>query len=87
MTTIPMPRRVLDHNWLLRKGKKHGSRMIAGVVILSPEEAWELFDTRAREDLAMSGEEFEAAWKRGDLASRMEEPAVRRVAMLRTRRP
>jgi hypothetical protein len=36
------------------------------VELLSPEEARALFDENARRELGMSGDEFIAAWDRGD---------------------
>jgi len=53
-----------------------------GVRYLTHEQARRLFDQRARELLGMSGEEFVQLYERGELDSRLEEPAVRRLEML-----
>jgi hypothetical protein len=49
---------------------------------LSATEGAELFDEAARDELGMSGEEFLAAWDRGDFAGLPERPEVMSVAML-----
>jgi hypothetical protein len=64
-------------------GRSAGS----GTVALTAAEAWTLFDSKARTHLAMSAEEFERAWKRGEFKGRQEDPSVRRVVMLRTKKP
>ena len=58
-----------------------------GVRILSPQEAWEIFDAQAREHLGMSADEFDQRWKRGALRSKQEDPRVRRVLAVRVKRP
>lgn len=69
-----------------RKGPRANSpatRTLPFVVALSEKEAWDLFDAQARELLGMSGEEFERAWDEGAFRERQEDPAVRRVIMIR----
>jgi hypothetical protein len=64
-----------------------GHRGGSGTVALTASEAWELFDAKAQAHLGMSADEFERAWKRGDFRGRQEDRAVRRVVMLRTKKP
>jgi hypothetical protein len=60
---------------------------IPGVTVLSAHDAWELYDAECREYLGMPADEFERLWKRGDLRARQEDPAVRRVLMIRVAKP
>ncbi len=46
--------------------KRRRDPRLPKVEFLSPEEARALFDEHARRKLGMSGDEFIAAWKRGD---------------------
>jgi hypothetical protein len=55
--------------------------------VLTAEEAWQRFDNQARYDLGMSGEEFLAAWDRGELRDPDLHSKVVRVWMLRTDKP
>ncbi len=48
---------------------------------LSREEAWALLDATARQQLGMSGDEFVAQWKSGELQE-CDRPEVMRVAFL-----
>lgn len=70
-----------------RRGASDESEALAGIQFLSPEEAWALYDSEARELLGISADEFEEHWARGDLKERIEEPNVLRVYMIRTARP
>jgi hypothetical protein len=54
---------------------------------LTPKEAWALYDSEARKHLGIPAEEFESAWEQGAFRDRLEDPAVLRVAMLRSARP
>ncbi|HNM78167.1 MAG TPA: hypothetical protein PKI89_07385 [Tepidiformaceae bacterium] len=58
-----------------------------GVAVLTPTEAWSLFDAQARKHLGMSAEEFELRWERGDLRARQESLPVRRVLAVRVPKP
>ncbi len=52
---------------------------------LTPEETRQVFDTQAREVMAMSGEEFIRRWDAGefrDIADDGERPEIMRLAML-----
>jgi hypothetical protein len=55
-----------------------------GVAIdaLTPEEAWDVFDRAARDDLSMSGEEFLRRWDAGAFRADPDQPGVMDVAML-----
>ena len=55
----------------------------AAVHILTPEEAWEIFDEAAQYYLQMSGQEFIKAWETGKFDDDLDRPAVALVAMLR----
>ncbi len=46
--------------------KRRREPRLPKVEFLSPEEARALFDENARRELGMSGDEFIAAWDRGD---------------------
>lgn len=46
-----------------------------------------MYDAQAQRFLGMSAEEFERNWKRGEFRTRQEDPAVRRVAMIRVKNP
>jgi hypothetical protein len=64
-----------------------GGLSVSGAVALTEREAWELFDSKAQAHLHMSADEFETAWKHGDFSRRQEDPDVRRVLMVRTKKP
>lgn len=49
---------------------------------LTPDEARDLFDGRARYHLGISGEQFVKRWSNGHYADRTEDPHVISVAML-----
>lgn len=49
---------------------------------LTPEEAWDVFDSAARNDLHMSGEEFLRRWDEGAFRADPDRPGVMDVAML-----
>lgn len=55
----------------------------AEVHILTPGEAWEIFDEAARYYLQMSGQEFITAWEAGKFDDDPDRPAVALVGMLR----
>jgi hypothetical protein len=60
---------------------------IPGVTFLTAEEAWAMYDREAREALGMSAEEFDTALAAGKFDSRIEEPSVLRVYMIRAPKP
>jgi hypothetical protein len=60
---------------------------IPGVTFLTAEEAWAMYDCEAREALGMSAEEFDEALAAGKFDSRIEEPSVLRVYMIRAPKP
>jgi hypothetical protein len=49
---------------------------------LTPEEAWDLFDRAAQNDLHMSGEEFLRRWDAGAFRADPDQPGVMDVVML-----
>ena len=49
---------------------------------LTPEEAWDVFDRAARNDLHMTGEEFLRRWDAGAFRADPDRPGVMDVAML-----
>lgn len=49
---------------------------------LTPEEAWDVFDRAAQNDLHMSGEEFLRRWDAGAFRADPDQPGVMDVAML-----
>ena len=49
---------------------------------LTPEEAWDVFDRAARNDLRMSGKEFLRRWDVGAFCADPDQPGVMDVAML-----
>jgi len=51
------------------------------VQIMTPEETWGAFDTRARQNLAMSGDDFVRAWRSGSIGN-PDRPEVMDVLML-----
>jgi hypothetical protein len=55
----------------------------AAVHILTPEEAWEIFDEAAHFYLQMSGQEFINAWETGKFDDDPDRTAVVLVGMLR----
>lgn len=54
---------------------------------LNAREAWALYDSEARTHLGMSAEDFDHAWEQGEFRDRLDDPAVIRVAMLKSTRP
>jgi hypothetical protein len=48
---------------------------------MTPEETWGAFDTRARQNLAMSGDDFVRAWRSGSIGN-PDRPEVMDVLML-----
>lgn len=72
---------------LLRRIKGLVSREPENALVLTEEQAWDLYDSQARELLGMSAEEFERAWNRGEFRARQEETSVRRLIMIRAARP
>lgn len=50
--------------------------------ILSPREAWEVFDAEARRLMDMSGKEFIARWEAGEFAAIADEPGNRHIMRL-----
>jgi hypothetical protein len=88
MTLAGYPRKSVSNAWgLARKAVNRGTALPDGITVLTEQEAWELYDAQARKLLNMSAEEFERAWKRGDLRSRQEDPLVRRVLAVRVSQP
>jgi hypothetical protein len=53
-----------------------------GVVLLTPEEARELFDNRARMELGISGEEFLRRWDAADYIPVPDTTEGRKIARL-----
>ena len=49
---------------------------------LTPDEAWDVFDRAARNDLHMSGQEFLRRWDAGAFRADPDQPGVMDVAML-----
>ena len=49
---------------------------------LTPEEAWDVFDRAAQNDLHLSGEEFLRRWDAGAFRADPDQPGVMDVAML-----
>jgi hypothetical protein len=49
---------------------------------LTPEEAWDVFDRAAQNDLHMSGEEFLRRWDAGAFRADPDQPGVMDVVML-----
>lgn len=88
MTLVEYPRKSVS-NVLgrARKAVHRGNALPDGITVLSEQEAWELYDAQARKHLNMGAEEFERAWKRGDLRLRQEDPLVRRVLAVRVPQP
>jgi hypothetical protein len=60
---------------------------IPGVIFLTPEEAWEMYDSEAHDALGISADEFDRALAAGEFDDRIEEPSVLRVYMIRTTKP
>jgi alkanesulfonate monooxygenase SsuD/methylene tetrahydromethanopterin reductase-like flavin-dependent oxidoreductase (luciferase family) len=60
---------------------------LSPIVELTPEEAWERYDARARRLLGMSAEEFEQALKRGDFSGPEENRDAVAVWMIQAPRP
>lgn len=67
--------------------REDGVDLPPNVVELTQKEAYELYDSRARELLGMSAEEFEAAWARGDFEGREEDRAFLKVWFTQAPRP
>jgi hypothetical protein len=55
---------------------------IPGVILLSPEEAYELFDRHARKHLGISGEEFLRRWDAGEIGPVPDTPEGRGLGEL-----
>ena len=50
--------------------------------VLTPEEAWDIFDQAARRLLHMRGEDFIRKWDAGEFPGDPEQPGVEEVGML-----
>jgi hypothetical protein len=57
------------------------------VRVLTEDEAWALYDAKARTNLGMSAEEFERAWAQGQFRGRQEERVILDLIMLQSPKP
>lgn len=70
MAIAPAPRKRAS------RSKTAEPPVLPEIIELTNQQAWDRFDSYTREHLAISGDDFNAAWDRGDLLERIEEDHV-----------
>jgi len=69
------------------EARTHRAPRVAKPLILSPQQAWEMYDAEARDLLGLSADEFEKLCESGEIGGRIEEPHVLEVWMIRAPKP
>ena len=75
MAVAPAPRKRASRS-------KPSEPILPEIIELTQEQAWMRFDAYTRKHLGMTGEEYNAAWDRGELAERIEERHILTASFL-----